>query len=245
MLTRFRAALFGCLMFAADGYGQTLEIPPTASIEPGGYLTITAKTDCTDVKWAITGPGLNLFPTQLLKDFRTAVVNGNTPGKYRVIAVGCKDNKMTEIMTCIVTIVGEVSPKPDPAPSPTPTPTPTPPTPPPIAGDGVKVMIVWDRVGYDSLPLSQKTLLSSAPLMEFMNKVTATEPSGMKRWWRIWANDEDVTGDLKEWRDAYEGAKKSNKPLPLILISNGKTGTVESLPLNIEKTIDLITKWEK
>lgn len=71
-----------CLFFQIP----TITLPPKIMGSPGEFISIPSKTESKIVKWVSLDKGLNLFPTDLLKDTRTLVVVSNAEGVYRVFA---------------------------------------------------------------------------------------------------------------------------------------------------------------
>lgn len=71
---------------ASAGWGADLTLPKTVTGEPGAFIQVPATTDGKIVKWYAIDPGLNLFPTDLLKDTKTAVVTSPNAGSYRLLA---------------------------------------------------------------------------------------------------------------------------------------------------------------
>lgn len=111
---------------AAPIAAQEIQLPKEVRGEPTAFIRVTAQTSLPQVKWLAVDPGLNLFPVELLKDSKTAVVTAPKAGRYRLLAVAAKDSTPTDPVFVEV-IVGDA-----PAPGPTPpTPGPTPPAPTP------------------------------------------------------------------------------------------------------------------
>lgn len=95
-----------------------VKLPATVQGAPGSFITIPADTNGNAVAWRAVDPGLNLFPVSLLKDTKTAVVTGSTPGNYRVWAYTALADQPSDIAECVVTI-GKPPPGPGPGPGPT------------------------------------------------------------------------------------------------------------------------------
>lgn len=93
-----------------------LTVPVQVTGQPGSFIQIPAKTSGTLVKWYVVDQGVNLFPTDLLKDTKTAVVVAPTAGSFRILAYTSDATGPSDPAVCTV-VVGTPPP-------------PTPPTPP-------------------------------------------------------------------------------------------------------------------
>lgn len=114
--------IFLALLLAGGAYaGPALELPKEVKGDPGAFLQVPAKTDGKVVRWKAVDPGLNLFPVELLKDTKTAVVTAARPGRYRLLAVTARGDEPSDIAETVV-VVGEAPAPPEPGPGPTPPP---------------------------------------------------------------------------------------------------------------------------
>lgn len=108
----------------------SLELPKEVTGDPGAFVQVPAKTDGKHVSWKAIDAGLNLFPTELLKDTKTAVVTAARPGRYRLIAVTAAGDEVSPFAETLVVIGNApIPPPPDP---------PTPPDPPSPSNTGLK-----------------------------------------------------------------------------------------------------------
>lgn len=221
---------------AAVGAGPDLKLPSEVKGPVGAFITVKAETNGKTVKWTAIDPGLNLFPTDLLKDTRTAVVSAAAPGRYRVLAVTAAGDEPSDIQICTV-LIGE-TPNPPIPPGP-PNPPPTPSNPAPIAGDGFKVLMVYDALTLTKLPRAQQAIFYSADIRNYLNSKCTTGAAGTKDW-RVWTKTTDVSGEADYWQAA---AKREQKSYPWIVISNGKTGYEGSLPNTVEDTLKLLKTY--
>lgn len=98
-------------LFLALICSQTLTLPEAVSGRPGSFIQVEAKTDCKNVEWVILDSGLELFPTNLLINTRTAVVTGQNPGVYRLLAYGAVGDVPTKPAITTITI-GDGTPTP-------------------------------------------------------------------------------------------------------------------------------------
>ena len=119
--------LITLLLFVTAAQAQTLKLPTEVRGDPGAFIRVPAETDCKEVRWFPIDRGLNVFPVELLRDSKTAIVTASRPGKYRLLAYTAKGDVPSLPAECYV-IVGDVPPGPDPVP---PIP-PIPPTPSPL-----------------------------------------------------------------------------------------------------------------
>lgn len=116
------------LAATAHAAAPELKVPAEVKGQPGSFLVVRADTPAKVVKWYCPDPGLSLFPSDLLSDKKTAVVVGQKPGRYRLVAFAAQGDEPSDPAVCVL-VIGD-------APPPTP-PGPTPPTPPddPLAKD--------------------------------------------------------------------------------------------------------------
>lgn len=121
---KWTATLAVLLLCASVGLCADLKLPAEVRGEPGDFVQVKADTTGKSVSWRAVDPGLKLFPVDLLKDSKTAVVTATKPARYRLWAVTAEGDVPSAIAECIV-IIG------DPPPGPGPTP-PVPPTPIPV-----------------------------------------------------------------------------------------------------------------
>jgi hypothetical protein len=115
-----RSALLLLLLWPAVGWGQKVTLPKEVPGEPGAFVRVQADTDCGSLQWHALDPGLNLFPVELLKDTKTAVVTASRPGRYRLLAYGAKGDTASPPAVTVV-VIGDAPPGPTP-PDPTPGP---------------------------------------------------------------------------------------------------------------------------
>lgn len=111
------------LAFACSAQAQDISVPPKVDGQPGEFVIVKAETKGTVVKWKVVDPGIFLFPQDLLKDTKTAVVTGLRPGRYRLWAWSAIGASPTDAVECVI-VLGSVSPDPDPDPPPHPPPSP-------------------------------------------------------------------------------------------------------------------------
>lgn len=100
-----QAVLF-LLLFAAPALGQSVVLPKEVVGEPSEFIQIKAETTDKVVRWKVLDPGLNLFPVELLKDSKIAVVSARNPGRYRVLCVTAKGDVPSEFATTVVVVGG-------------------------------------------------------------------------------------------------------------------------------------------
>lgn len=122
------------LLLALALAGTALAAPPTLTIpketkaEPGDFVRLDAVTEGVQVRWFGLDKGLNVFPSELLRDSKSTVVVAIKPGTYRIAAITCRADELSELAVGYV-VIGT----PEPVPPPPPPVPPTPPTPPPDA----------------------------------------------------------------------------------------------------------------
>jgi hypothetical protein len=128
----------------------TIKLPAEIRGSPAEFIRVAADTDGKIVRWLVLDKGLSLFPAELLKDTRTAVVVAREPGRYRLLAVTASGDVPSEPVICTI-IVGDA---------------PTPPPPPPPASK-LWAIIVVDN---EAMSASVATLLADKSLWNDVEK---------------------------------------------------------------------------
>ena len=105
------AAIIVCALPAA---AQEIQLPAEVKGNVGEFLKVPATTQGAVVRWRAVDAGLNLFPVELLKDTRTAVVVAIVPGRYRLLAWSALNGVPTEAAECVVVVAGPAPPPPNP-----------------------------------------------------------------------------------------------------------------------------------
>jgi hypothetical protein len=104
-----------CLL-ALPAQAQTVEVPAEVKAEPG-MIVVPAQTAGKEVRWYAPDPGLQVIPSSLLKDSKTAVCIALKPGRYRLVAYTALADVPSEPAVCVVVVgnaPGPVPPPPDP-----------------------------------------------------------------------------------------------------------------------------------
>ncbi len=210
-------SLFLLALTPLVAFSQSVRLPPEVKGAVGAFIQIAAETQDPYVSWLSMDAGLNLFPTSLLKDTKTAVVTTTQPGRYRVSAVSAKDSKPSEFAYTLV-IVGDPGPIPPVPPTPDPKPPIPPPTPAPIPLDGFRVLIVYEPL---MLTAGQEAVVFGKECRDYMQAKSVVGPDGKtKDFWIIQAGA-DVSAAPKWIGDVIQrhpGAKS------FMCVSDGKKG---------------------
>lgn len=119
------------LLLPSLGWSQ-LKLPAEVKGETGDFITVKAETEGAEVRWVAVDVGLKLFPVELLRDTRTAVVISQTAGRYRLLAYTCVDKKLSDPAITMVVVGTPPAPIPPPVPDPKPPIPPVPPSPKPL-----------------------------------------------------------------------------------------------------------------
>lgn len=225
------------LLLALPLWGQSIKLPAEAKGEPGAFVKIPADTDGKEVRWYSPDKGLQVFPVELLKDSKTAVVTANAPGRYRLIAWTAKGDVPSDPAICVV-VIGDAPPDPGPNPPKPPDPPVPPPDPSPISGK--RVLIVYETADASRLPEKQQQILYGKTPRDYLNQKCDPDPDGKTKGWRIYDKDVDTSGEAKVWQDAM---KRERKSLPWLIIGNGKTGYEGPLPSTVDEFMSLAKKY--
>lgn len=89
-----------------------LTLPAEIRGEPGTFITISADTKGTIVRYVPLDSGLQVFPAHLLADKKSTVVLSLTPGRYRVLGYTAVDGTPTEPAVVSV-VIGDRPTPPD------------------------------------------------------------------------------------------------------------------------------------
>src|SRR5689334_14040074 len=76
--------------------GVDIRLPAEVKGEVNDFITLKAETSGKIVKWIVLDKGLSMFPSDLLKDSKTAIVIGSKEGKYRIMAYTALDNEPSD-----------------------------------------------------------------------------------------------------------------------------------------------------
>lgn len=225
------------LLLASPLSAQSVKLPIEVKGAVGAFIQVPAETQDPYVSWLSLDAGLNMFPTNLLKDTKTAVVTSVKAGRYRVTCVSAKGDKPSEFAYTTV-IVGDAPPVPPIPPGPNPPDPPIPPGPVPIPASGFRVMIVYETAM--KLPPMQQSIIDGKVMRDYLEAKCAAEADGTKGY-RIWDKDTIATGAPKLWQDVFARPRTS---IPWIIVSNGMAGYEGPLPANTTDTIALLEKFK-
>jgi hypothetical protein len=233
---------FLALVLTGVSYGADLTLPPNVAGDPGDFITIKATTLGTVVKWVTIDKGLKLFPTDLLKDSKTAIVTGQNPGVYRILAYTSDSNGPSDPVITTITINGTPTPTPGPTPPPNPNPLPfTAKKPANVfqAGNGFRVLVVYDTATITSLPAKQQDVIFGGTIRDYLNKTCVKGPDGTPDW-RMWDQSIDGVSESEMWAKVM---KRPRKSLPWLIVCNGVTAYEGPLPADANDMLTLLKKY--
>lgn len=93
-----------------------LKLPDKVKGEAGDFIKVTATTNGKTVKWVPLDKDLKVFPTELLKDSKTAVVTAKKDGTYRLMAYTGLGDEVSDPQITTVVVGTEVKPPLPPSP---------------------------------------------------------------------------------------------------------------------------------
>jgi hypothetical protein len=167
------------------------------------------------------------------------IVEALKKGRVELLAVPVGAEDANVVVRTTLNVMG-MSPNPPPTPDPTPDPEPTPN---PIPGDKNRVLIMYEASDLSSMPVGQTVQLTSANLRSYLNKKCLKGADGKTAEYRIWDKDVDLTNVSQVWKDAIGTAKKENTTLPVLAVSNGKSGWIGTLPATEAETLSILKKY--
>lgn len=219
----------------------SLKLPDKVSGDPGDFITVKADTNGTTVKWVSLDKGLKLFPADLLKDTKTAIVIGSKEGTYRLLAYTATGDQPSEPAICTITI--GTAPEPGPTP-PGPDPGPTP-NPDPFMGShgarappGFRCLMVYEASDLGKYPDAQRQVLYSDLVRSYLRS-KCIKADGTPDY-RVFDKDTDLANEDPIWSKVMKLERKS---LPWIVIGNGKNGFSGPLPADVDATLSLLKKY--
>ncbi len=194
----------------------------------------------TDLSWSVPGAGIHpltessiaVWPEFGATDKQLTV----TVSGLLTLPDGKYVPKSARTFTATTLLRGIVLPGPGPTP---PGPQPPPPGPKPdgeapIKEPGFRVLITYES----QLPVPR--WLNDADFRALLNTVCVAGANGVKEW-RIVDKDSPSVVNAGVWPGAMEKVK--GKPVPCILISTGRIGTIQDLPAEKADAIALIKKY--
>lgn len=163
--------LLTLLLLAPPLSAQSIKLPATLVVPgPGLVVVVPDSVDADDVAWVSMDDGLQLIPTSLLKDSKTACGVALKEKTYRVraIATKAKDGHATfsPWSECVVTVG-------------TPGPTPGPPGPVPPAPDDPLVKAIQDAYRLDPDPNKANNVKQLAKVYRAAATVTGAGSGGV------------------------------------------------------------------
>lgn len=232
-MKRYPIAMMIALLLACGGWSQTVKLPAEVKAEPGAFVKVPAELPDggKEVRWYSPDKGLQVFPVELLKDSKTAVVIANAPGRYRLVAWTAKGDVPSDPAVCVV-IVGDVPPVP-----PDPGPGPKPPDPQPASVK--RVLIVFESAEASKMPEKQQQILYGKTVRDYLNSHCEPDADGKTKAFRIWDKDVDASSESKHWQDVM---KVQRSAVPWLVIGDGKTGYSGPLPATVEEFLTLARK---
>lgn len=217
--------LVGLLLFATGWCSaQEVKLPAEVRGPVGSFIVVTATTTDTLVKWHSVDSGLNLFPPQLLRDSKIAVVTALVPGRYRLLAVSAKSDTPSDFAQCVV-VIGDAPPGPNP-PQPAPPVTPT--------TGAMRVLIL-----YESAPEAAEVnrwrvtmaTLNSPTLRAYLSDkcIDPRSPTSGPQW-RAYDQHASLANLPAEWQTLRSKAGTPTA-LPWVVVESFSSGVVFNAPL--------------
>jgi hypothetical protein len=114
-----RAAFLSCCLLASVAFAAPPELSLPAEVPGavGAFVRVPATTQGKVVQWLSLDAGLAVFPVELLRDSKTAVVTAPKAGRFRLVAYTAAGDEPSLPAFCTV-IIGDAPPGPPPPPPP-------------------------------------------------------------------------------------------------------------------------------
>jgi len=221
-----------------EGYVIDGDVPFVVVSSPQGVGSTSSDAGPIKLKGVFAGGG-GKDGARTVTGKQVTTVDPIGKGRVELIVIPVGFTKESEITRVTLDVDGKAGPDINPNPNPGPITDEA-----PIAGDGFKVLIVYDAANLNNLAAGQQAAINGAPTRAYLNAKCATGPDGVTKEFRIWASDVDATNESKVWQDAMKLRRDS---LPWIVISNRKAGTGTGfqgrLPENLADITTLLKKY--
>jgi len=224
-----RRCLFLLSFFLAwPAFAGDIDLPSEVKGKPGTFIRVPATTKGAVVRWLAFDEGLNVFPVDLLKDTKTAVVVAAQPGKFRIGAWTAIDGVPTEAAVTTILVEG-------PAPPPVPPTPPVPPIPPIPIPTGFRALFVFESADEAKMPAAQLSILTSTKIRQYLNEKA--------KGYRFIDKDTDLSKDDETWRKIWEASKSTLPALPALVLISDQKGEAFPLPTTEADTLALLKKY--
>ena len=219
------------LVYVVEG-----KVPFVVLASPPGLVKVTPDTGPIKIRARFfDGYGVE---TRTFNGPQLYLIEAAGVGKVELLAIPNTFKGEADIIRRTVDVDNGQAPQPPPGPTP---PTPNPDNPAPIPDTGFRVMILEDKLQLSTLPEDQLAIRTSAEVRAYLNSHCVAEASGVKAF-RIWDVNTVADADLKVWQDTLNKYKQ-RRPLPWLIVSDGKTGFEGPLPKTITETMTLLKKY--
>lgn len=116
-----------CISFASTAQAvEPPSVPPEVKGSVGDFISVRAESK-NPVQWHSINNNLKLFPVELLRDTKTAIVTATKPGRYELLCWTAEGNEPSRAARVVIIVIDENDPSP---PEPKPPVPPVPPVPP-------------------------------------------------------------------------------------------------------------------
>lgn len=167
-----------------------------------------------------------------------------TKGEYRLIIAANQKDK-APLVWVVPLKIGEIQPGPEPEPNPNPNPNPDPkPNPTPTPGP-LHVLVVYQDANFPDMKLEEIDFLTSKPLRDYLMAKCDKDKDGPT--FRFWDKEVDLTNVAEDWKAIYKEAtvdeKGNPRPLPWLIITNGKDWYRGEKPKTTAAFLELLQKY--
>jgi len=156
------------LLFASPLWAQSVKMPAEVKVPVGRLASVVIDWEGTDLRWTNPGDDLDVFREydQDAKKVRLRVI-GYRPGIYKLQAIACKADKLSDFASCNLIIGDPLPPIPPVPPDP-----PIPPGPVPVPGKATRAMIVYETSEATKYPAKQQQILYSTAVRDYLRSHT-------------------------------------------------------------------------
>ena len=206
---------------------------------PGGCLVVAEKKGPRDISAKFVG-GTGDDEDRSFDGPFVYLVRATRAGCVELVMTPYGFTKDEEARSVKFDVLGGCKADPSPVDPPKPIDPPKPVVLAPIAGDGFKVLIVYEAMTEQTLPAAQQAAIFGKKTRDYLNAKCAPGPDGKPKEWRIFDQNTPTDGDTQVWRDAM---KRPRASVPWLVVSDGKTGFEGPLPATEADITAILTQF--
>lgn len=227
------------LKLAADQlYVIDSDVPVLVLASPEGVVTVTEESGPVKIRGKFVD-GTGRTESRTFKGKSVITVEASHTGRVELLIVPTGAATAKDVLRRTLDVDDGTKPIPPPKPVDPVVPDPPKPVDPPapIPGDGLRALIVYDTGKV--IPAGQVSAINSKKVRDYLDAKTPVVNGAHE--YRVWETTEAGANDAKVWQDAAKRA--AGKPVPYLIVSNGKTGYEGPVPNSEAEMLALLKKY--